>query len=412
MVSYMKKFIFALLFCVTSLTGCYASYNLGEGDVTVISPQTSPSMILDHEQPDESAVISVQSEWEKAQENIIPTETTAETSAVPEISRAEEILAEMSLEEKVGQIIFARYGENAADDMAKYRFGGYTLYAADFEGETPESITDELSAAAAGNPIMPFFAADEEGGSVTRVSRYSAFADEKLPSVQQALGKGISMDEWTARMAAPLKKAGINLNFAPVADVALSKEDYIYYRTVGLDYAETGEVIAEIVTGMNNQGIVGCLKHFPGYGSNVDTHTGIAVDERSAEDFRKKDFLPFIAGIEAGSPMVMVNHNIVTAFNGDVPASLAPEVHEELRNLGFEGIIITDDLGMDAITLYSDAPYVQAVLAGNDMLCTSNGASTYEAVYSAVLDGTITEDMLDEKVLRILNVKLRFGIIE
>lgn len=448
----MKKLILSILLSLTiTLTGCYSSYESVEettvGEIVVIPPKAS----LDHIEPDESEVEQLQSAWEEAQREVLPavpeepeiivierettaaatetipetTETAAETSAettreivttsqreiIIDHKDAFGILDEMSLAEKVGQVIFARYPSGAAEQMAQYKFGGYTLYAQDFNGETPTTITSELFKVSLENEIMPFFAVDEEGGGVTRISRYLAFSETRLPTIQSALKNGMAVSEWVAEMAGILKSAGINLNFAPVADVAESKDDYIYSRTVSLDYKKTGEIVAEIVEEMNRQGIMGCLKHFPGYGSNVDTHTGIAVDTRSREDFESKDFIPFRDGIEAGAPMVMVSHNIVEAYNDEVPASLAPEVHSVLRRMGFGGIIITDDLGMDAITLYSDEPYVEAFLAGNDMLCTSDGEATYKALYGAVLDGRITEERLDESVLRILNAKLEYGIV-
>lgn len=434
-----KSILFVILSVIITLSGCYASYETEQGEVVVIPPQS----VFSHAESDEETAESLQSAWEEAQENTVPvteelpeviiiehtTETTAETTAATEAETteaatttekkivtykksAEDILEEMSLSEKVGQVILARYPSGAEEQMAQYKFGGYTLYAQDFNGETPTTITSELLGVSLENEIMPFFAVDEEGGGITRVSRYTAFSETRLPTVQAALKNGMTMDEWTEQMADTLKEAGINLNFAPVADVAESNSDYIYDRTVGRDYDETGEVIAEIVEGMNNQRMMGCMKHFPGYGSNVDTHTGIAVDSRSREDFESGDFIPFKKGIEAGSPMIMVNHNIVEAFNADVPASLAPEVHDVLRGLGFDGIIITDDLGMDAITLYTNEPYVEAFLAGNDMLCTSDGAATYKALYTAVLNGRISEERLNESVIRILNAKLQYGIIQ
>lgn len=335
---------------------------------------------------------------------------TPQTS-VPETDPAEEILAEMSLDEKIGQVILVRYPDNAADMAEKYHFGGYTLYAKDIENETPESLSAKLDEVRAKTKLPPFIAADEEGGEIVRVSRYPAFAEKPLPSVQTALAEGTSMEDFTAEMAETLKKAGVNLNLAPVADVAENSSDYIYERTCGLDHEGTAQVIGEIVRGMNRQGIMCCLKHFPGYGSNVDTHTGIAVDSREKSDFEGKDFLPFKAGIEAGAPMVMVNHNIVTAYNADMPASLAPEVHKALRELGFEGIIITDDLGMDAISLYTDSPYVTAFLAGNDMLCATDGAACFEVLREALRSGDISEERLDESVLRIITLKIKYGVV-
>ncbi|MGN1103100.1 MAG: glycoside hydrolase family 3 N-terminal domain-containing protein, partial [Huintestinicola sp.] len=151
-----------------------------------------------------------------------------------------------------------------------------------------------------------------------------------------------------------------------------------------------------------------CLKHFPGYGSNADTHTGISVDKRSAESFREKDFIPFEYGINVGVSSVMVCHNIVEAFDSERPASLSVEVHRILREeLGFKGVIISDDMGMDAIKLYSggESPYVLAVLAGNDLVCTSDIPTAYEAILAAVKDGRIPEEAVDESCIRILEMK-------
>lgn len=383
----MKRIILsAIFFVIITLSGCTSAENSAENEL----PESDSS---------------IQSKYENTQEEIIT--TTEEKQKSP----AEEILDSMSLEEKIGQVILARYPDNAADMAEKYHFGGYTLYTKDIESETPESLSEKLDGVRAKTKIPPFIAADEEGGEIVRVSRYPAFAEEPLPSVQEALEAGTPMEDFTAEMSEVLKRAGVNLNLAPVADVAESQDDYIYSRTCGLDYEGTAETVGEIVRGMNRQGIMCCLKHFPGYGSNVDTHTGIAVDERERSDFEEKDFLPFKAGIEAGAPMVMVNHNIVTAYNPEMPASLAPEVHKALRELGFGGIIITDDLGMDAISDYTDSPYVTAFLAGNDMLCATNSEACFEALSEAVSDGRITEERLNESVLRIIGAKIEYGII-
>lgn len=343
-------------------------------------------------------------------------ETDAPDSAGAPVERrlygtVQEYLDNMTIEEKIGQVILARFPEDPALQARKYCYGGFTLYAKDFENETPESISAKLAEIDGNDPVPMFFATDEEGGGIVRVSKYKAFADRELPSMQEMLASGGDVEAWADELSENLHKAGINLDLAPVADVAESEEDYIYYRTCGLGYEETAEVIGHIVSAMDERNIVSCMKHFPGYGPNVDTHTGIAADSRSAETFESRDLLPFIGGIGAGAPMIMVNHNIVEAYNADVPASLAPEVHEMLRGLGFDGIIITDDLGMDAITLYTDDPYTAAFLAGNDMLCVSSGAACYDSLYNAYLQGKITEERLDESIERIIRVKLDNGII-
>lgn len=118
----------------------------------------------------------------------------------------------------------------------------------------------------------------------------------------------------------------------------------MYPRAFGGSPQDTAQYVRTVVDVMEQNGIGSVLKHFPGYGSNVDTHTGIAIDERSLESFRQNDFLPFESGIEAGAPVILVSHNIINAVDSSRPASLSPAVHDILREeLGFSGLIITDD---------------------------------------------------------------------
>ena len=166
---------------------------------------------------------------------------------------------------------------------------------------------------------------------------------------------------------------------------------------------------------MKNEGIMSVLKHFPGYGGNVDTHTGISVDERPYEQFINEDFLPFRAGIEAGAPFVLVSHNSVLCMDGQYPASLSRNVHDILRNeLSFDGVIITDDLVMDAIGQFADTAEaaVLAVNAGNDMLISSDFTTQYNAVLKAVENGTISEERLYDAALHVVTAKLKSGIIK
>ena len=152
-----------------------------------------------------------------------------------------------------------------------------------------------------------------------------------------------------------LSSLGINLNFAPVADISSDPADYMYPRTFGISAEETCKYVeTNVVSVMKENGIGSVLKHFPGYGNNSDTQTGVAVDERSLKSLRENDFLPFESGIEAGAEVVLVSHNIVRSIDGEHPASLSLQVHNILRDeIGFSGLIITDDLYMDAIREYT-----------------------------------------------------------
>ena len=190
----------------------------------------------------------------------------------------------------------------------------------------------------------------------------------------------------------------------------------MYDRTCGLAASDTSQAVAAQVEAMKSAGIGSVLKHFPGYGSNADTHTGAAVDQRPLEQFLLEDFLPFSAGMEAGgaTTAVLVSHNTMTAVDDQLPASLSPAVHELLREeLGFDGVAITDDLAMNAVSddRFSTPAAVLAVLAGNDLLISSDYAVQIPQVLAAVKDGTIPMERINEAVTRVLLWKEALGLL-
>ena len=157
------------------------------------------------------------------------------------------------------------------------------------------------------------------------------------------------------------------------------------------------------------------MKHFPGYGSNGDTHTCIVRDYRDYDSFVNGDFLPFIEGINQGADCVLVSHNIVECIDSEMPASLSGKVIGILRNdLEFDGVIITDDLMMDGVSDYfsEGESAVMAIIAGNDMILSTDYSLQYESVLAAVYDGRITEERIDESVTRILLWKYELGLIK
>lgn len=334
-------------------------------------------------------------------------------------ARIAEILARMTIEDKVGQLFIVRRPQDdgtAMDALLRYRLGGFTLYACDFENRTPEAMRALLASYRAAAAVAPFIAADEEGGRVVRASKFPAFRTRPFPSPRDLFAAGgyEAVEADTREKAAFLLNLGVNFNYAPVCDMSGNPETFIYDRTFGNDPDMTARYADTVVRAMNAAGIVGSIKHFPGYGDNVDTHTSIAHDDRSREAFFERDLAPFRAGIAAGAPVVMVAHNIVSCMDPDCPASLSPAVHRLLREeLGFEGLIITDSLDMGAITQYTQdrASAVQAVLAGNDLLCCSTYERQVPAVLDAVADGTISEERIEQSVRRVLSLKLKMGII-
>lgn len=341
--------------------------------------------------------------------------TSAATQAPADSPSPQEILAGMSLEEKVGQMFIVRCPEtDGAGDVTKYQMGGYILFDRDFNGYSREEVTGHIQSYQENAKIPLFIGVDEEGGIVNRVSHYFRAVPFWSPQDLYAEGGFPLIVSDTQEKAELLHSLGINLNFAPVCDVSTDPDDYIYARSFGKNAQQTARYVETVVQTMQEEEMGSVLKHFPGYGSNQDTHTGIAHDSRPYSTFEQQDFLPFQAGIDAGAQCVLVSHNIVACMDEEAPASLSANVHRILREkLGFEGVIMTDDLYMQAIQQYtgtSDAA-VMAVQAGNDMLCCTNYEEQIPAVIDAVKDGTIAEFRIDESVLRILRWKQSLGLL-
>lgn len=362
----------------------------------------------------QTTTLPVQTE---APEQTTPSAPVQNPAPVPQ-DMAQAILARMSLEEKVGQMFIARCpAKNAAQSAADYSLGGYILFARDFEGRTKEQVIQNIQSYQSAASIPMLIGVDEEGGAVNRISRYPQFRPQPFLSPQDLfLAGGLELIQSdTVEKCQLLRELGLNLNFAPVCDVSENPDDFIYRRTFGRNASETAGYAETVVRIMKQQQMGSVLKHFPGYGNNADTHTGIAYDNRPYETFITSDFLPFQSGINAGADIVMVSHNIVNCMDSQTPASLSPRVHEILRSsLGFSGVIITDELSMNGVLDYADdaSIAIMAIQAGNDLLCCTNFDTQIPSVLNAVRQGTISEARINESVLRILRMKISLGIIQ
>ena len=328
------------------------------------------------------------------------------------------LMKNMTLEEKICQLFLVRYDVNTSTKQIKnYYAGGFVLFAKDFQNHTKETITKELKDRQSVSKIPLALAVDEEGGYVTRVSRFPAFRSEKFKSNRVLFETGgydlVKTSE--AEKAELLLSLGLNLNLGPVADVSTDVNDFIHIRTFGKDANETSTYISNMVGYAKDSGISSCLKHFPGYGNNVDTHTGSAYDKRSYETFTSSDYLPFISGIKAGVPSIMVSHNVMEAVDNSYPSSLSKKVITgELREkLGFSGIVITDDLAMDAVKSYvtEGSAAVLAINAGNDMIITSDFETMFKEVLKAVNSGIIEQETINNAVRRIIAWKHAYGLM-
>ena len=350
-------------------------------------------------------------------EESTPESETETTTAEPK-DPIEEMIEGMTLEEKVCQMFIARCpAENQTEILEKYPLGGYILFGRDFEDKTEEDVKSQIESFQQASKIKMLIAVDEEGGSVVRVSRNENLRDTPFKSPSQIYGEGglEAVAEDTEEKSRLLLSLGINTNFAPVCDVTTDEQAFMYDRTLGMGAEDTAEYVKTVVQTMKKEGIASVLKHFPGYGNNGDSHESIITDERPLSDFESTDFVPFLEGIANGADMVLISHNIVTAVDGEFPASISEKVHELLRNyLGFDGVIVTDDLIMKGLTDYAgeQSAAVLAVKAGNDLLCSTDFETQIEEVLTAVKNGEIAEERIDESVYRILKLKQNIGILE
>lgn len=345
--------------------------------------------------------------------------TTAATEPQTTVSPTDSLFESMTLEEKVGQLFYMCYPDDSfAETIKNYHLGGLVLFGAHFEDKTADQIRQQIKAyQQSAEKVGLLIGVDEEGGDVVRVSSNPNVRSEAFWSPKVTYQDG----GWDAVTAAETEKAdlllslGVNVNNAPVCDVTSNEESFIYSRSFSGDVNDVCTYVTKTVDICREKKLGTVLKHFPGYGDNTDTHEDMAYDEKPYEDFQQVDFLPFKAGIKAGADAVMVAHNIVTGMDANVPASLSAKVHQILRDeLHFDGVIMTDDLSMQAITQYtgSDAAAVAAVKCGNDLLCCTDVAAQYPAVLAAVKNGEIPEEQINASVRRILRWKEHLGLIK
>ena len=421
----MKKWMCLLLASMLLLTGC--SLLPGEEESSTAEEQNAVVQIEDDTESAESEAVVVSESSETVEEESEASALEEDSEVLEEeqaeitdpemdyvAQRVEEILSGMTLEEKVGQMFLARMPDSAAYYAETYQLGGYVLFDVDFNGYSQEEVIERIDSCQAVSKIPMIMSVDEEGGTVTRVSDY--FRDSRFMSPRDVYAEGgwsgIVSD--TIEKCELLKELHLNMNLAPVCDLADDYGDFMYDRSFSGDAQEAANFIGWTISTMNQQGVGSSLKHFPGYGNNVDTHTGMAIDYREAQEYYDYDLVPFMEGIEMGASSVMVSHNIVTCFDDYYPASLSPEIHRILReDLGFEGVIITDDLVMGAIQDFCGEvnSAVYAVEAGNDMLISTNFESQFESIMAAIDEGRITEERINESVRRILTMKINMGLM-
>lgn len=361
----------------------------------------------------------------------LPAQTEPEADS-PAAQRAQALLATMTQEEKLWQLFFVTpeaitgvetatlAGEATKRALEQYPVGGIVYFAKNLESQ--EQAINLLANTQSYSKIPLFLGVDEEGGTVSRIGANDALGGTKVTDMR-TLGRSADpaqVYEAGQTLAANLTKLGFNLDFAPVADVAAGADSVIGSRSFSSDAELCASLAGVMVKSLRDGGVVPCLKHFPGYGSaTVDDHNGTSIVEKTLSELMDCDLIPFqsIIAEEDSVPFVMVSHLSYPNVTGsETPADLsAAIVTDILRDkLEYQNIIITDSHAMSSITDHYTAgeAAVQALLAGCDMILMPNDLqAAYDAVAAAAQDGTLSAARIDESVLRILRVKIEYGIV-
>lgn len=389
--------------------------------------------------------------------SILPTSTEPsepEASAIPETTEAAQpvfaetepaaypdgisiLLEQMTLREKVGQLFIIRpdsldlsltqeqinaskadgvteMTDAIADALEQYPVGGVIMFSKNIV--SPQQIAEFNASLQNASTIPLFISVDEEGGLVARLANHSAF---DLPRYESAasIETAAQAYEMGRTIGGYLAAYGFNMDFAPVADVNTNPDNpVIGTRAFSSDAATAAQMAGAMADGLRDAGIIAVFKHFPGHGDTAeDSHSQLAISYKTAEEMQSCEWLPFL---EAGSEdCVMVGHIAVPELTGDLtPASLSHQVvNGILRDqLGFQGLVVTDSLAMNAIAgEYTPGEAALAALnAGCDLLLMPNGLQdAFDAVVAAVEDGTYSQQQLDETVRRILQFKLDHGLL-
>ncbi len=313
-------------------------------------------------------------------------------------TQAYNTLNTLSLDEKIGQLLLARYPDK---DINNYNVAGYVFFEKDFKDKNKEQVINMIDNLSKTAKIPLLTAVDEEGGKINRIStnpNLSASPFKGSKEIYDASGLDGIMED-IKNKSKLLSSLHLNVNLAPVVDMSTDTKSYIYDRTIGYGVDITSKYADTVIFASKGSEVSYVLKHFPGYGDNTDTHNGESTDDTPYDEIINNNILPFKAGIEAGAEAVLVSHNKFTSIDA-IPATLSSAIHNLLRsNLGFTGVIITDDLDMGATKNISDR-YVNALLAGNNLLIVTDYDAAFKQIKSGIESGKVTEDYINKVVLR------------
>ncbi len=407
----MKKFltvsiILILVGIIAFGASLYHYIDVTKGDST--PDQVVPTSAPTEEATEEKLDVELPAQW---QDNGIFSDS---------YEKAYAYMQNMSTEQMVGQLLIGSCptDDSAKSTLSKYALSGYVYTADNFFEMTADEIKSTIADYQSAASTAMIMAVEEEGGAVTALSDLDAFPEYDFYSVRDVFTEGgmsaVENDE--TQKAQLLSSVGINVNLAPVCDMATEFTQIMYSRSLGGTTEETAQYVSSATQISQSKGVSVALKHFPGYGTVEDSFEPVKVDSRDASQFEQNDFKPFEAGIDEGAHLVMMSNVLVEKMDPKCIASLSDYVHTVLRDeLDFTGLIITDNL--DYYDEYSDfannkSVYVQAVLAGNDLVMVDDIESAYKDILAAVKDGTIDEDTLQRACMRVLAYKYTAGILK
>ena len=330
----------------------------------------------------------------------------------------------MTLDEKIGQLIITGFnGSEYNDDMDRlineYKVGGVILFARNIEDSN--QMIDLTRALQENNNNLPLFISiDEEGGRVSRLPDDV----EKFPS---AFTIGLINNQQTAyengkEIGYTLKRLGINLDYAPVLDIYSNENNTVIGdRAFSTEESIVSTMGIATMEGIEDSDIIPVVKHFPGHGdTEVDSHYGLPIVYKTLEELRSFEFIPFVKAIESGCDVIMVSHIILNEVDSINPASLSKIVISDLlrKDMGFDKVVITDDMSMGAITsiMSIEEACIKSIEAGCDILLLGNAYEEIEQVINSIklklYNGEISEEQINKSVKRILELKKKYNMME
>lgn len=320
------------------------------------------------------------------------------------------IVQAMTIEDKAGQLLLVLDSKNL---LTNQTMSGCVLFEDDFANKSRNEVIENIERYQSNAKYPMIIAVDEEGGSVVRVSKYLRDNRFRLPQDVYKSGGMDSIISDATEKSEYLKEFGINVNLAPVADIATNEDDYIYRRSFGVDADATSNYVRNVVMAMSDIKMGSVLKHFPGYGSAPGSG-GTYHDSRDFNSLKNNDLLPFKAGIEAGANSILVTNNIIDSVDNQNPATLSKDIHDLLReDLKYNGVIMTDDVtDLNSNEFGNDSEIViKAIKAGNDLIMTSRPQIYFESLITAINNDELCLNELDLSVLRVIAWKDSLDIL-